>query len=105
MPTIFNKYGNPISSSKNLRGIRRAVGTYPVQFVRINSYLDGSAIMKVEFKNGNFSVIAWDSFRFLIDSLRNWRNLYGVKIYIDNIARGLIDPKNEYLRIKYDGRT
>lgn len=105
---IYNKDSEVVSKSKNLRGIRRAVGTFPVEFVRIYKAADGSGVMRVEFKKyvnttmfsllyPSYCVIPWGSFAVLCNSLRNWRNLYGVKLYVNGISQGLIGYDNAIL--------
>lgn len=87
MIEIVDSKGNVVSISHNLRGLRRIIGKHLVKHVYVTRFqdgsLEGSALLTVVFVNGNKCQSCWASYTVLKQSLRNWRNLYGVPLTID----------------------
>ena len=99
MPCILNKHGYIVSSSRNLRGIRRAVGKQLVRAVDVSITEKGIGKLTIWFENENFFSAAFSSYSVLLRTVRNWRNLYGVNLMVQGgILAGKISYSNDYLR-------
>jgi hypothetical protein len=83
MLSIWDRHGNIVSQSRNLRGIRQAVGKDRVKFVAIERRPHHEGDLYIEFENGNRFRTDFASFEVLKDTLRNWRNLHGARLYVD----------------------
>ena len=103
MITIYKKDGTVYNQSRNGMGIRKAVGRFPVEVVRIIVLEHGRGQISIYFKKLSFlnapaaCTFEWESFSVLCAKLKAWRNLYGVKLYVNGIAEGLIDKNNPAL--------
>ena len=95
-----------VNRSRNLRGVRRYLKDNPAK--RIFIYDKGfftnkeSNISKpsltIIFENGAHFGCEFESFRVLKQTIRNWRNLYGVPISINGIYSGLNVKSNNSLQ-------
>lgn len=95
---ILDEHGNIVSQSRNLRGIREAVGKRPVTAVHIMSGKHGRGILRIDF-NGHWHMSEWASYEVLRDSLRRWRNLYGAPLWVDGFRAGKVGYWNEALAV------
>lgn len=102
MHVIRNKDGKIISRSRNLRGIREAVGKQLVKTVSISPignerYPEGK--LMILFDNGDNYETNFASYQVLALSLLNWRNLYGAPLVIDcDWECGVVEYRNKKLR-------
>jgi len=82
MEIIRNKNGDIINRSKNMRGIRYAVGKQRVKKVSIDRMVSGAKLC-ILFWNGDNYETHFADFDVLLSSVRNWRNLYGVLLTVN----------------------
>jgi hypothetical protein len=105
---IRSKHGTVLSGSRNLRGIRTAVGKYVVEHVSIarasRGAVDGGGWLEVLFKdagNGRYNGATFRahfaSFEVLRNFVRNWRNVYGAALIVDGAACGVVEYRNAAL--------
>ena len=98
MVEIRNREGAVISRSRNLRGLRRAVGKQLVSWVSINEIAKEEGKLCVMFANGDSCETNFASFYVLKRVIRNWRNLYGVKLLAQGEDVGTICYSNPALQ-------
>ena len=98
---LFDETGKVVSKSRNLAGIRRYVAQYAVARVRIKELKDGMVHadggIKVIFQNGWYWATRYSDYGVLLNSLRNWRNLYGVPLVVNGEPAGVVGYKNPAL--------
>ncbi len=87
-----------ISSSRNLRGIRRHLQWYNVRFVDISRVGMGKGQLSILFDNGDTFQCNFASFSVLKETIRNWRNLYGVRLLVDGVASHIVCITNPKLQ-------
>ncbi len=92
MIKILDQHNNVVSQSANLRGLRRATGTYSVHSVHLN---EEPTTIKVIFKNGFHCTTNFASFTVLKDTVKNWRNLYGSNLVINGVEFGVINKQTK----------
>ena len=97
MLCIYDKAGNILSRSRNLRGIRTTVGKQLVESVGIQKRGDGSGVLFVIFANGDNFTTPFASYSVLCRSVLNWRNLYGAQLILNGLTAGMVGAYNEYL--------
>lgn len=102
MLVIRDRYGNFVSESRNLRGIRQAVGREAVSLVAIESRSTGEGDLHIGFQNGNRFRTDFASFDVLKDAVRRWRNLYGASLVVDGKREGKVGYGNPAL---FEGRV
>lgn len=110
MIEIKNSRDRVIRRSANLRGLRAHINENTVKYVVIapkatstgSQHVTGIAggYMTVYFENGQWCHCEWASYGVLCRSLRYWRGLYGVKLYLCSDKEnclGEIGYSNNYL--------
>lgn len=88
MPQILDKQGKVFQSSRNLAGIRKAVGQYPVETIKLTKLPDGEGKLFIRFKdygtgnrfNGATFEQKFASYSVMEDFVSRWRNVKGVGI-------------------------
>lgn len=95
--SILDRHGNVVSESRNLRGIRAAVGRQHVKLVSIQHRPDQQGELYIEFDNGNHFTTDFADFSVLKDAVRNWRNLYGARLQVDWKNVGKVEYRNPAL--------
>ena len=103
--TIWNRFGNVVSRSRNMRGIRQAVGREVVNFVAIDRRPRGEGNLFIEFSNMNWFKTDFASFDVLKDAVRRWRNLYGALLLVDGKVSGKVGYRNPALQEGRSPRT
>ena len=98
MIAIYDKDSKTISKSKNLRGLRRKVSESSVDLVGIYRLEDGKGKLLICFSNSDWCETEFADFSVLKETIRNWQNLYGARLFVDGFQRGHIHSKNHYLR-------
>lgn len=99
--TICRADGTVISRSRNLRGIRAAVGkrgVLEVEITKMGPKAASDGLLHVKFYGGDYCLTGYASFDVLREGLRTWRNLYGVKLVINGEPAGEIGYSNERLK-------
>lgn len=97
MISIFDRHGDLVSTSRNLRGIRQAVGKNRVDYVLLKKRPNHEGSLYIAFLNGNRCLIGFASYDVLKQTIRNWRNLYGVDLYADREYQGKVEYGNPAL--------
>ena len=95
---IRNKVGNPISRSRNLRGIRSYVGKHIIKVLAIDAISKSEGKLMILFENGNSFETNFADFKVLKESVRNWRNTYGAPLRVNGVDCGNINSNNEALQ-------
>ena len=93
MNVILDKFGNVISRSENLRGIRdyisRSHSDYAIKIDASHVGNEGEGLLSILFNSGNSYQVRFASFEVLTRyALKNWRNLYGVMVSVDGVNKG-----------------
>lgn len=88
-----------ISQGKNLAILKRyATNVSPIDHVAIGKSM-GDAIMSVYFADGAQSNVAFADYSVLKSHfLRNWRQAYGVPLYVNGVAKGTVSHSNPELQ-------
>lgn len=86
-----------VSSSRNLRGLRRACGKLIVRDVTVTRLERGEGLLQVRFENGCWCIVKFASFEVLLLTLRHWRNLYGAPLTVDDVRSGQVSYHNPAL--------
>lgn len=94
---VYDGDGNPINTSANLRGIRRYVGQNIVEFVDLKAISKGMGVLHIVFDDGATFETPFASYSVLVNSVRNWRNLYGAPLRIEGESEGEVEYKNPAL--------
>ncbi len=95
--TIRDKNDEAISKSRNLRGLRRAVGYRMVYKVSIDRWSNGEGKLCVIFINRDSCEVNFASYSVLCDTVRKWNNLYGVPLFVKGDIKGNIEWFNPAL--------
>lgn len=102
MHTINDRDGNPISRSRNMRGIRARVGKHLVKTVAISPLKgEDEGKLMILFDDGASYETNFASYATLVDCVRRWRNLYGAELLINGESCGPLSFDN--LRISVEG--
>lgn len=102
---IFNTDGRGISSRTRLDLIRKKVSQQAVNAVHLISeppgtgHIAGHGVLVLQFEDG-FTAKAWDDFEVLKKTLRTWKNLWGVKLFVSEKAAGEVSKDNPALQKK-----
>ena len=91
---VYDGDGNPVNTSANLRGIRRYVGQNIVEFVDLKALSKGTGMLHIVFDDGATFETPFASYSVLVNSVRNWRNLYGAPLRIEGEDKGKVGYKN-----------
>lgn len=94
---VYDRDGNPISTSANLRGIRRYVGQNAIEFVDLKSLPNGMGMLHIVFDDGATLETPFACYSTLINAVRNWRNLYDAPLRIEGDSKGKVEYKNPAL--------
>jgi hypothetical protein len=98
---LYDQHGNRIRRSRNLAGIRRYVARWPVKQVEIKVIErprgDTEGGVRIDFTNGYYWVGRFADYHVLKWALRNWRNLYGAKLIVNDQDAGQISYRNPAL--------
>lgn len=97
MLCIYDKAGNVLSKSHNLRGIRSKVSTQLVESVGVQKRTSGEGVLFIIFANGDNFTTPFASYSVLCRSVLNWRNLYGAKLILNGVVKGTVGRYNIYL--------
>ncbi len=89
--------GNPVSTSRNLRGIRAYVGKHSIKVLAIDTIADGEGQLSILFENGNSFATNFASFTVLKEWVRNWRNVYGAPLLVNTVDCGTVSYRNPAL--------
>lgn len=73
---IYSPTGETLRSSKNLRGMRDYARVSPVESVQTakDAANQVRGVLRVNYKNGNFSTASFASYHIMIDFVRNCRS-------------------------------
>ena len=103
---IIGPGGKTVVRSRNLAGVRRYLRNHLVTRVNIWQFADSRhselGALEILFDKGEWYRTRWESFSLLKWALRNWRNLYGVPLFIHGKPCGKIGFHNHHLK---DDRT
>lgn len=106
MPEIIGKDGRVLQRSRNLRGIRRAVGEVLVSTVAVRRIdrpgWSGAGELSIRFADsphgnpydGASFRMEWASYSVLVDFVRRWRNLYGAALIVNGVPAGVVGKDN-----------
>ncbi len=98
MEIIYDKFHKPISKSQNLRGIRSYVSKNLVKEIRISKAARNfSGTLFVSFEDGAYYKTHFASFEILKNFIKQWRNVYGVQLYVNRRGAGKISYQNPNL--------
>jgi hypothetical protein len=98
MMIIRDTNGNPIQSSRNLRGIRRYVSNHLVKVLSIDPIANSFGKLCILFEDGASFETNFASYEVLKNFVRNWRNVYGAPLVIDTKDCGKVAYNNPFLR-------
>ena len=102
---IRDREGAIISKSRNLRGIREYVGRNLVKVVDATEVgARGEGQLSILFENGDSFQTNFASYAVLLESLSNWRNMYGAPLTIGGQSRGKVGYYNPALTGRYPTR-
>jgi len=96
---ILYEHGDIVSRSQNLAGIRKEVGRQQVRVVAIRQLLMGEGLLHIDFESGWTFETNFASFEVLMDTIRNWRNLYGASLRVNGKREGTVGYRNKALLI------
>jgi hypothetical protein len=92
---IRDKEGDPVYSSRNLRGLRDFIGKGNlIKVVAIDLLEHQEGLLSVLFENGYSCQVNFASFFVLKNTVRNWRNMYGAPLVVNGVEHGSIEYKN-----------
>lgn len=94
---ITDRDGNVIRRSRNMRGVRNYTGRQPVSRVNIWSTPGEAGGLEIIFQDGSRYRTRFESFSTLKWTLRNWRNLYGAPLFIEDRPAGQVRFQNASL--------
>jgi hypothetical protein len=97
MPSIRDKNGNAISTSKNLAGIRKYVGGYMPPFIKtldVSEIGDYEGKLSILFDNGNSYETNFESYNVLINFVSRWRNVHGAPLTLNGQNVGEVSSTN-----------
>ena len=90
MLQILDSNGNVKSQSKNLRGIRAHCSKNVAKIIDISPVGNGEGQLSILFDNGDSFQCNFADWDVLVTSVRNWRNLYGVRFSYCGNERGTL---------------
>ena len=94
MMIIKDKHNKIIQRSRNLRGIRRYVSKNTIKDIIICKRLHERGDLAVNFIDGAHLFTEFASFIVLKGFVRNWRNVHGAELIVDNIISGRVSYDN-----------
>lgn len=112
---IQSRTGKTLNRSRNQRGIRRMVGTLPIQSVEVRKLYLGKingpeAKLIIIFGRKQYPYLSngWQdatyeipfySYSMLLEVVRRWRNLYGAPLIVNGYDTGtVVGSKNKFLQ-------
>lgn len=101
MEVIRDKYGNPIKTSRNLRGIREYVSDHIIKFLAIHRIARGRGKLEILFEDKSSYETNFESYIVLKDFVRKWRNVYGSPLIVNGEEAGEVGFYNLDLSPKY----
>lgn len=95
---VIQKDGKVIQQSRNLRGIRRYVGSHIIKELQIASQINGSTgWLYIIFEDGSTFQTDFASFSVLQNFVRSWRNTYGAPLWMNGHEAGKVSYHNPNL--------
>ncbi len=94
---IRDKNGNPIQSSRNLRGIRAYVSNHAIDTLAIDRLPSGEGKLMILFRDHSSYETNFADFTVLRDFVRRWRNVYGAPLMVNTQECGKVSYSNNYL--------
>ena len=107
---IYNKQGDVIKQSRNLRGIREYVSYTIITELYVYSSFNRVGRLDIQFADGSYYSTTFNDYEVLKDFVRKWRNVYGAPLYTirytsNNLPYkkyiGVVSYHNDFLQPNY----
>ncbi len=95
------KTGDIVSRSSNMTGVRQFAGKHRATEVRIRPVTDLDHVggrLNIVFDRRYVFEVEYGSWDVLRQSVANWRNIYGAKLYVSDIHAGWVNRTNPNLQ-------
>ena len=99
-PEEIGRLGGATGEETTLRKLRRDVGRRVIRAIHVNRKGEGKypeGEIRVAYDRGNVEYVGFCSLGVLAQALRQWRNLQGATLFVDNKPAGKISYQNPVL--------
>lgn len=94
---IYGFDGKPVSTSKNLAGVRRYAKKHRAAVIAIrNDPDDETGWMNILFENGSHFRVQFGEYLLLCQWVSRWRAVHGVKLYVNGYDRGTVQYRKKF---------